>query len=116
MLFVVGLIFLIIRELRISNPVVNFRPLAERNFAACCIIIFCAYAALYGQSTSLPALLQSLFGYDAYHSGLVMSPSGVGSIVMLVVVGNLLGRGVDARWFIASGTARAWRQRAIGCR
>src|SRR4051794_30686552 len=29
--------------LPIANPVVNFRPLAERNFAACCIIIFCAF-------------------------------------------------------------------------
>jgi hypothetical protein len=26
--------------LRHRNPVVNFRPLGERNFAACCIIIF----------------------------------------------------------------------------
>ena len=47
------------------NPVVNFRPLGERNFAACCIIIFCAFAVLYAASTSLPGLLQSLFGYDA---------------------------------------------------
>ena len=42
--FVGGLILLVFRELRISNPVVNFRPLGERNFMACCIIIFCAYA------------------------------------------------------------------------
>jgi DHA2 family multidrug resistance protein len=39
----VGLVFW---ELRHRNPVVNFRPLRERNFAACCIIIFCAYLAL----------------------------------------------------------------------
>src|SRR5262249_43819694 len=36
-LFVLGLGFLIYRELRISNPVVNFRPLGERNLAASCI-------------------------------------------------------------------------------
>ncbi len=103
--FLGGLSLLIFRELRIGNPVVNFRPLRERNFAACCIIIFCAYAALYGQSTSLPALLQTLFGYDAYHSGLVLSPSGISSIAVLLIVGALLGRGFDARWFIASGLA-----------
>jgi DHA2 family multidrug resistance protein len=102
-LFVFGLGFLIYREMRIPNPVVNFRPLGERNFAACCIIIFCAYGALYASSTSLPALLQTLFGYDAYHSGLVLSPSGVGSIMMLILVGRLLGKGIDARWFIAAG-------------
>jgi DHA2 family multidrug resistance protein len=94
---------LIYRELRISNPVVNFRPLSERNLAASCIIIFCAYGVLYGASTSLPGLLQSLFGYDAYVSGLVQSPSGMFSILVLLVVGALLGRGVDARYLITVG-------------
>src|SRR6516225_7981323 len=63
--FAVGLVGLIVWELHHRNPVVNFRPLRERNFAACCIIIFCAYLVLYAASTSLPGLLQSLFGYDA---------------------------------------------------
>jgi DHA2 family multidrug resistance protein len=102
-LFVVGLVWLISRELRIAHPVVDFRPLAERNLAASCIIIFCAYGVLYGASTSLPGLLQSLFGYDAYVSGLVLSPSGVFSVMMMLVVGALLGRGVDARWLVAGG-------------
>jgi DHA2 family multidrug resistance protein len=102
-LFVAGLGFLIFRELRIHYPVVNFRPLRERNLAASCVIIFCAYGVLYGASTSLPGLLQSLFGYDAYVSGLVQSPAGIGSILMLVVVGFLLGRGTDARRLIAVG-------------
>src|SRR5262245_50224582 len=102
-LFVLGLGFLIFRELRFSNPVVNFRPLGERNLAASCVIIFCAFAVLYGASTSLPGLLQSLFGYDAYVSGLVQSPAGLGSVAMMVVVGALLGRGLDARWLVAAG-------------
>ncbi len=102
-LFLGSLGVLIVRELRIANPVVNFRPLAERNLAVCSIIIFCAYGVLYAASTSLPGLLQSLFGYDAFRSGLVMSPSGVGSVSMLLLVGVLLGRGVDARWLIAAG-------------
>src|SRR5208283_2936917 len=97
-LFAVCLGALVVREMRIANPVVNFRPLAERNLAASSIIIFCAYGVLYAASTLLPALLQALFGYDAYVSGLVLSPSGLGSIMVLTVVGALLGRGWDARW------------------
>src|SRR6516225_3983112 len=97
-LFVFGLGALVYRELCIPNPVVNFRPLGDRNFAGCCVIIFCAYGVLYGASTSLPGLLQSLFGYDAYVSGLVQSPAGLFSIMGLAVVGRILGRGVDARW------------------
>ena len=102
-LFILGLGTLIFRELRIANPVVDFRPLAERNLAASCVIIFCSYGVLYGASTSLPGLLQSLFGYDAYLTGLVQSPSGFFSILMMVVVGAFLGRGMDARWLIAVG-------------
>ncbi len=102
-LFVLGLGCLIFREMRIANPVVNFLPLGERNFAACCVIIFFAYGVLYGTSTALPALLQALFGYDAYVSGLVLSPSGFFSVTMLLIVGRLLGKQFDARWFIALG-------------
>jgi len=102
-LFTVGLVGLIFWELRHRNPVVNFRPLTERNFAACCIIIFCAYLVLYAASTSLPGLLQSLFGYDALSAGLVMSPGGIFAVLAMPIVGRLLGRGTDARWLIAAG-------------
>jgi len=102
-LFTVGLAVLIFWELRSPNPVVNFRPLAERNFGACCIIIFCAFAVLYGDSTSLPALLQSLFGYNALDAGLVMSPAGLAAVVAMPIVGFMLGRKTDARWLIGTG-------------
>jgi DHA2 family multidrug resistance protein len=92
-LFVLSLAGLVVWETRRRNPVVSFRPLRERNFAMACIIAFCAYAVLYGTSTSLPGLLQSLFGYDATSSGFVMSPSGIFSVLMLPVIGFLLGRG-----------------------
>jgi DHA2 family multidrug resistance protein len=101
--FVLGLIALIFWELRHPSPVVNFRPLRERNFAACCVIIFGAFAVLYAASTSLPALLQSLFGYDALSPGLVMSPAGFGALVAMPFVGVALGRGTDARWLLAAG-------------
>ena len=33
----------------------------------------------------------------------MLSPAGISSIMLLVIVGVLLGRGVDARWLIAAG-------------
>ena len=103
LLFVLGLVGLIIRETRYDNPLINFQTLKDPNFRICCIIIFCAFATLYANSVSLPALLQSLFGYDATTSGLVLSPAAIVSIIMLVIVGWLLGRGVDARYLMAAG-------------
>ncbi len=102
-LFVAGLGFLIYRELKIANPIVNVRVLAERNLAMSCIIVFCAFAVLYAASIALPGMLQELFGYDAYRAGLELSPGGISSVTAMVIVGFLLGRGTDARWLIATG-------------
>jgi DHA2 family multidrug resistance protein len=52
---------------------------------------------------SLPALLQSLFGYDALNAGLVLSPAGFFAVLAMPVVGRLLGWGTDARWMIGTG-------------
>ncbi len=92
----------------------RFRTAALRSFkeisgqcgaklSACCLIIFCAYMVLYAASTSLPGLLQSLFGYDALNAGLVMSPAGFFAVVAMPVVGFVLGQGTDARWVIIAG-------------
>ena len=100
---VVGLVALIFWELRHRNPVVNFRVLGERNFAACCIIIFFAYLALFAATKSLLGLLQALFGHDALKTGLVMSPSGIFAVAAMPIVGRLIGLKVDTRWLIAAG-------------
>jgi MFS transporter, DHA2 family, multidrug resistance protein len=100
---VVGLSLAVWWELRVESPVVDLRPLADRNFAASAVIVFCAYGVLFGASTTLPRMLLGLFGYDAIDAGLVMSPSGFFALVMLPVVGVLLGRGLDARWLVVAG-------------
>lgn len=100
---VVGLVLFVIRELRASHPLLELRVLRERNLALSCVILFSVFAILYAASIALPAMLQALFGYDAYRAGLVLSPSGLSSIAMMIVVSVLLGKRVDARYLIAAG-------------
>jgi len=102
-LFLICGSLLVWRELRIRNPLINFRNLLDRNFRTCCLVIFCAYGVLYANTTTLPSFLQSLFGYDATTSGLVLSPAGIFAVIILLIVGRLLGRGVDARYLMAAG-------------
>ena len=101
--FVLALAGLLYRELTFASPVVNFRVLRERNFAVSCGITFGTLAVLYAASVALPLLLLTLFGYDAYAAGSVLWPAGVFAALTLLVVGRLLGWGIDARWLIASG-------------
>ena len=102
-LFVLGMGWLIYHEMRTASPIINFRVLRDRNLSLSCIIMFSAFAVLYCSCIALPGLLQSLMGYDALRSGLSMSPSGVSSMVAMIVAGALLGRRVDARWLVGSG-------------
>jgi DHA2 family multidrug resistance protein len=102
-LFVFGFVFLFWRQMKAKNPIVNFRVLKERNLAISCLILFFSFAVLYAASISLPALLQALFGYDAYQAGLRQSPGGITSIAAMIISGILLGRRLDARWLIGLG-------------
>ena len=102
-LFALGLSGLVRRELRIANPLIDFRTLLDRNFRCCCLLAFCIFAVLYASTITLPELLQSLFNYDATSSGLVLSPAGVAAVLTLIVSGTLLSRGVDARYLITAG-------------
>ena len=102
-LFVLGLAALVWWEGRQTRPIVSFQPLRDRNFALSSIIIFCSFAILYGSSTLLPGMLETLFGYDALHAGLVLSPSGIFTVIAVILVGRMLGLGMDARWLIGAG-------------
>ena len=102
-LFATCLGALIYREMKIRNPLINFRTLLDRNFRSCCIIIACAFGVLYANTTTLPALLQKLYGYDATTSGLVLSPAGLFAVMTLFVVGFLMSRRTDARILMAIG-------------
>ena len=94
-LFFIAGASLVFWEMRHASPIVNFRPLRERNFAFSALIIFLAFAVLYGTSTLLPALLESLFGYDAFHAGLVH-----------VAIGCFCDPGADSRWCIVGSQSR----------
>jgi MFS transporter, DHA2 family, multidrug resistance protein len=58
---------------------------------------------LYGANVDTPQMLEELFGYDAFHAGLILSPAEFFAMVMMPVVGFLLGKKVDARYIIPFG-------------
>ena len=100
---VVGLTSFFIWEFRHPKPIINVRLLGERNFLMCGLIIYLAFAILYGANNVLPQMLQSLFGYDAFRAGLVMSPAAFCTMAVMPVVGILLGMKVDGRLLVPVG-------------
>jgi DHA2 family multidrug resistance protein len=97
-----GFIAFVIHELRAKQPIVNLRVFANRNFLVGTSMIFIVGISLYASIVMLPLFLQTLMGYTALASGLAQSPRGLGSLVMMPIVGMLVGR-IDHRWLIAIG-------------
>lgn len=51
----------------------------------------------------LPSMLQSLYGYSVWQTGLLLVPRGLGVIFSMSVAGQLMKRRVDARWLVGIG-------------
>ena len=99
---VVSLLAVVFWELRQKDPVLDFHVLKDRNLSLSVISIYLLGFVLFGSTVLLPIFLQTILGYTATLSGLVLSPGGIALGMMLPLVGFLLGK-VQARWLMASG-------------
>ncbi len=99
---VVALVCLIWRELKIEHPVVDLRLFKERNYASGVTIMFFFGFVLYGTILLLPLFLQTLMGYDATLAGWALAFGGIGSLLIMPVVGRLT-TVVDSRALVFVG-------------
>ena len=98
------LIGVVVWELRQKQPVIDFHVLKERNFALATLSMLVLGFVLYGSTALLPLFLQTLLGYTAMLSGLVLSPGGIVICIAMPAVGMLLRR-YQARWLVIFGVA-----------
>jgi len=101
-IFVTALIALIIRELRTDNPVVDLHLFRDRNFAISTFMMYTLGFVLYSTTLLLPILMQTLMGYTAMESGLVLLPGGLVLMGILPFVGILLSK-FAPRWIVMTG-------------
>jgi len=99
---VTSLIVLVIRELSTDNPIIDLHLFKDRNFAISTFMMYTLGFVLYGTTLLLPILMQTLMGYTAMESGLVLLPGGLVLLGILPFVGILLGR-FQPRWIVITG-------------
>ena len=85
-----------------KNPVIDLRMVATRQFGACFVVMLMAGAILLATTQILPLLVQQNFGYTATWAGLMLSPGGVVTMIMVFLCGRLLGF-VQPKYLIAAG-------------
>jgi DHA2 family multidrug resistance protein len=101
---IVCLVAVVFWELRHPHPIIDFRILKERNYMLSTVAMLVLGFVLYGSTALLPMFLQTLLGYTALLSGMVLSPGGIAVIVCMPLVGLLLRR-YQPRWLVIFGVA-----------
>jgi DHA2 family multidrug resistance protein len=83
---------------------VDFRLFKNQNYASGVLFIFIVGLVLYATRALIPTMLETLMNYPVATTGLVTAPSGVGTMVMMLIVGRLIGK-VDLRLMLFAGFA-----------
>lgn len=97
-LTVVALSAFIWQQRRTPHPVVDLSVLKDRQFSASLVFSFLVGMALFATIFYLPLYLQTLLGYNAWETGLVILPGAIASGVTMAVMGKLLVRlNIDLR-------------------
>lgn len=91
-------------ELGRDNPILDLRMVATRQFGSCFAVMMATGAILIATTQFLPELLQQYYGYTATWAGVVLSPGGLVTMMMMFVVGRLSSR-VQPKYLIALGAA-----------
>jgi len=100
----VGLIFFIWRELKTDGPAVDIRLFKNSAFASATAIGGILGLGLYAALFLLPIFLQSLLGYSAMESGLVLMPRGLAMAVLMPLAGRAYNR-IGPRMLVGVGLA-----------
>jgi MFS transporter, DHA2 family, multidrug resistance protein len=79
-------------EMTRADPMIDLRMVATRQFGASFVVMGATGAILYATTQFLPLLVQTDFGYTATWAGLVLSPGGVVTMIMMFAAGSLSGR------------------------
>ncbi len=99
----IALIYFIIHTATVgAASFLNVNLLRDRNFVTGTAFYFVVGLLLYATRALLPPMLQTLLGYPVVTTGLVTAPSGLGTMVAMLVAGRVVGK-LDERLIIGLG-------------
>jgi DHA2 family multidrug resistance protein len=99
---IIGLGLFIWRELKTDHPAVNLRVLRHRSLAAGSLLSAVVGMGLYGTLFAVPIFAQSVLGFTATQTGLLLAPGALASATGMILLGKLSNI-VDPRFLIIIG-------------
>lgn len=96
----------IIHTVTARRPFVQLALFADRNFVSASVLGFFLGVFLFATLALLPVMLEELMRYPVVLTGLVTAPRGVGTMISMIVVGQVIKK-IDSRVLIAVGLGLA---------
>lgn len=100
---VLGVYCFIWRQMVYKYPIVELKVLKNGNLRMGVILSFVQGFGLFGSTFIIPLYTQTILGWDATQSGLLMIPSTLMVAFMMPIVGQMIQRGVSQKYMIAMG-------------
>jgi DHA2 family multidrug resistance protein len=98
-----GFFAFIWRELTYKYPIVNLSVLKDSNLRIGTIMCFILGFGLYGSTFIVPIYTQSILGWTALETGLLLIPSSLTTAFMMPIIGRLIQKGVPQTYMVAIG-------------
>ncbi len=100
----VTLLLFISRQLKLEEPILEFRVFQYGVFSLATILGMIVFASMIGSTVILPLFMQNLLGFNALHSGLMLLPGAIVTGIMNPVTGTLFDK-FGAKWLLRTGFA-----------
>ncbi len=95
-----------VHTLTAKRPFIDLALFKDRNFVASSVLGFFLGVLIFAVLALLPPMLEGLMGYPVVLTGLVTAPRGMGTMISMIAVGQLIKRS-DPRILIGLGLALA---------
>lgn len=96
------LYFFITRQLKLKEPLLEFKVFKNRTFSLATALGMVVFAAMIGTNVILPLYMQNMVGFSALESGLVLLPGAIIMGFSSPITGNLFDR-YGGKWLARIG-------------
>src|SRR5699024_3573889 len=86
---VVALYFFITRQLKLDGPILEFRVFKYKVFTLATGLGMIVFASMIATAVILPLYMQTMLGFNAFHSGLMLLPGAIIMGIMNPITGTL---------------------------
>jgi len=102
MIGIITLIWFILRQLKLEQPILEFRVFKNKMFTITTALGMVSFVAMIGAAVIMPIMMQDMLGFSAMKSGMSLMPGAIIMGLMSPITGRLFDK-YGARWLAIIG-------------